>query len=211
MTLRIETFAGGELETNTYLIADEVTKEAIVIDAARNTTGPVQETLEREGWSVKSIILTHTHWDHIADAAAMRKALGVPLYANAFVQTLFGGPDAAISAPGQPDIEAFVPDDSLDEGDEVAVGEHTFTVLWVPGHEQAHIALWSGDDNALFSGDVLFPGGHGTTEIPGSDQRIITQTVRRLARLPEDTVVYPGHGDPTTIGEERHWIAKLSS
>jgi glyoxylase-like metal-dependent hydrolase (beta-lactamase superfamily II) len=211
MTLSILTIPGGELETNTYLVADSATGDAIVIDAARDTTQPVQEALAANGWTPRSIVLTHTHWDHIADAAPMRRALRVPLYANAFARTLFGGPEAVISAPGQPDIESFAPDGSLDEGDEVTVGSHTFTVLFVPGHEPAHIALWNEADNVLFGGDVLFPGGHGTTEIPGSDQRIINQTVRRLARLPEQTVVYPGHGAPTTIGAERHWIMRLKS
>jgi glyoxylase-like metal-dependent hydrolase (beta-lactamase superfamily II) len=211
MTLSILTLPGGELETNTYVVADATTGEAIVVDAARNTTGQVREALAANGWTPRSIVLTHTHWDHIADAAAMRRTLEVPLYANSFARTLFGGPNAAISAPGMPDIESFVPDGLLDEADEVTVGSHIFTVLFVPGHEPAHIALWSETDNVLFGGDVLFPGGHGTTELPGSDQRIITQTVRRLARLPEATVVYPGHGLPTTIGAERPWIARMTS
>jgi glyoxylase-like metal-dependent hydrolase (beta-lactamase superfamily II) len=209
MSLEITPFVGGDLETNTFLVADPDSKTALIIDAAQDTAELVQQALRNDGLTPQAIVITHTHWDHIADATKMRRLLGVPLLGNAFATTLFG--DGRIAAPGMPEIEPFVPDRNLDEGDEVTLGEHTFTVLFVPGHERAHIALWSEADNVLLSGDVLFPGGHGTTEIPGSDQRVITQTVRRLARLPEATVVYPGHGATTTIGAERHWIAKLSS
>lgn len=211
MTLSIQTFPGGSLATNTYLVADSISHEAIVIDAADGTTGPVLSAVSGQGLVVKAIVLTHTHWDHIVDAADMQRQLAVPLYANAFAQTLFGSPDGPIAAPQLPDIEPFVPDRKLDEADDISIGEHTFTTLFVPGHEQAHIALWCESEAVLISGDVLFPGGHGTTEIPGSDQRIITQTLRRLGRLPAGTIVYPGHGDPTTIGAELHWIKALHS
>jgi glyoxylase-like metal-dependent hydrolase (beta-lactamase superfamily II) len=211
MTLSIQAFAGGELETNTYLVADTETGEALVIDAAEGVTGSVVEALRQNQWMAQAILLTHTHWDHIADAAAMQRALNVPLRANSFAQALFGDQDGRIAARGRDDIEPFLPDGTLDEADEVTVGPHTFTVLYLPGHEPTHIAFWSEPDNVMISGDVIFPGGHGTTEIPGSDQRVMNQTIRRLTRLPDATVIYPGHGDSTTIGAERAWMTQLRS
>jgi glyoxylase-like metal-dependent hydrolase (beta-lactamase superfamily II) len=206
MTLAIQTFDGGELETNTYLVADTDTGDAIVIDAADGVTDQVVAALRDRGWRAQSIVLTHTHWDHIADAANMQRALQVPLRANAFAIEHFGDNQGRIAARGRDGIEPFTPDDSLHEADEVMVGNHAFSVLYLPGHEPTHIALWSAADEVMFSGDVIFPGGHGTTEIPGSDQQVMNQTIRRLTRLPDATVIYPGHGAPTTIGAERSWM-----
>lgn len=211
MSLSIQAFPGGSLQTNTYLVADDVAKVAIIVDAADATTSAIADALADRGLTAQSIVLTHTHWDHIVDAAEMRRIFGVPLFANAFAQSLFGSADGPISAPDFPEIESFVPDGKLDEADVVAVGTHRFTIFFLPGHDRAHIGLWSEADDALISGDVLFPNGHGTTEIPGSDQLVMNQTIRRLGRLPAETVVYPGHGDPTTIGAELHWIRALKS
>lgn len=211
MTLSIQTFVGGELETNSYLVADENTGDAIVIDAATGVTDRVVAALREKMWTVRTIVLTHTHWDHIADAAKMQRTFNVPLHANSFARSLFGDSNGLISAHGRDDIEPFHPDGALDEGDEVEVGRHTFSVLYLPGHEPAHVAFWSHPDNIMISGDVIFPGGHGRTDIPGSDQRTMNQTLRRLARFPDETMIYPGHGDPTTIGNERSWMRRLVS
>ena len=102
---------------------------------------------------------------------------------------------------------------TLDDGDTVTLGGYTFTVLHLPGHDPAHIGLFNAstsDEEILLSGDVLFPGGHGTTEIPGADQAVTNATMRRLAaELPATTRVMPGHGAPTTIGAETPWIRLL--
>jgi len=206
MTLSIQAFPGGELETNTFLVADTETGDAIVIDAAEGVTAAVTAALKEQGLTARSIVLTHTHWDHIADAAEMQRTLNVPLIANAYATQLFGDASGRIAARGREGIAPFAPSGALHEADSIDVGKHTFTVLFLPGHEPTHIGLWSEADNVLISGDVLFPGGHGTTEIPGSDQQVMNQTIRRLSRLPDATVVYPGHGAPTTIGAERHWM-----
>jgi hydroxyacylglutathione hydrolase len=100
-------------------------------------------------------------------------------------------------------------DKELNEGDEVTVGGHVFTVMHLPGHDVAHIVLYSDDNSLILGGDVLFPGGHGRTDIPGSDQATMNRSLRRLLQLDDDVQVFPGHGDPTTIGNERGWIEAL--
>src|SRR5690606_36233019 len=108
------------------------------------------------------------------------------------------------------EIPPTTADETVDDGDEVTVGGHTFRVLHLPGHEPFHIGLWSEADHVLFGGDVLFPKGHGRTDIPGSDQAAMNATLKRLvAELPEDTVVYTGHGLPTSIGAEAGWIRDI--
>ncbi len=111
--------------------------------------------------------------------------------------------------PASPCPAPATADGELDEGDEVAVGEHSFAVLHLPGHDPAHIALYSADDRVMFGGDVLFPAGHGRTDIPGSDQATMNASIARLLELPDDVTVYPGHGEPTTIGDERAWMTRL--
>ncbi len=102
-------------------------------------------------------------------------------------------------------IPPVTPDQLLDEGDEVGLGEHRFQVLHLPGHDPAHIVLYSAADRVFLGGDVLFPGGHGTTEVPGADQAVMNQSLKRIAHLPGDVVVYPGHGQTTKLGDEA-WL-----
>jgi glyoxylase-like metal-dependent hydrolase (beta-lactamase superfamily II) len=99
-------------------------------------------------------------------------------------------------------------DGTLDEGDTLTVGQATFTVLFLPGHDISHIALYSEPERIFLGGDVLFPNGHGRTDIPGSDQATMDKSLARLATLPVDVVVYPGHGGPTTIGRELPWLSE---
>ena len=104
------------------------------------------------------------------------------------------------------EIEPSVADQFLNDGDTVTLGSHTFDVWFVPGHDPGHIVLVSVPDEMVLGGDVLFPGGHGTIEIPGADANQMRQALSRLAGLPDGVTVYPGHGLPTTIGQERGWL-----
>ena len=208
MTLRIEAFVGGPFETNTYLVADLERGEALVIDAAQETVDPVKAAAAERGWTIGQIVITHSHWDHIADAVAMQRALGVPLLGPK-------GAEEALAKPGSFfggldfEIPPVTPDRTIGEGDEVALGEHRFAVLHLPGHEPFHIALHDPAAEVLLSGDVLFPNGHGRTDLPGSDQAAMNASLRRLRDLPGGTTVYPGHGAPTTIAAEEGWLAAV--
>lgn len=208
MTLRIEAFPGGPFETNTYLVADLESGEALAIDAAQETAEAVRAAAAERGWTVGRIVITHSHWDHIADAVAMKEALGAPVVAPT-------GAEAALAEPGSFfgdldfEIPPVVPDQTVGEGDEIALGGHRFDILHLPGHEPYHIALHEPAAEVLLSGDVLFPNGHGRTDLPGADQDAMNRSLRRLRGLPEGTTVYPGHGAPTTIGAERGWLADV--
>jgi glyoxylase-like metal-dependent hydrolase (beta-lactamase superfamily II) len=208
MTLRIEAFPGGPFETNTYLVADLESGEALVVDAAQGTVEAVRAAAAGRGWRVGRIVITHSHWDHIVDAVAMKEALGVPILTPV-------GAEEALANPGSffggldVEIPPVTPDQAIGEGDEVALGGHRFAVLHLPGHEPYHIALHDAAAEVLLSGDVLFPNGHGRTDLPGSDQATMNASLHRLRDLPEGTTVYPGHGAPTTIGAERGWLADV--
>ena len=206
MTLSIRTFPAGPIDTNAYLVVDDETKHAFVVDAPLDVTEAIADA--SEGITIERIVITHTHWDHIGDAAALKQRLGVPLAAHP-------GARANLEQPGSQinrlpfEIDPVTPDVWLDEGDTVTLGEHAFRVLHLPGHDPSHIALYSEPDRVFLGGDVLFPNGHGRTDIPGSDQETMNRSLARLARFPADVVVYPGHGATTTIGKEA-WLQRLA-
>ncbi len=202
MPPRLQTFVGGELETNAYLIIDERSGEAIVVDAPQGVTAAIMEAVEAADVSVRQIVLTHAHWDHIVDAAALRHATEAPLLAHALADDRLANPRGEVFALPFA-IEPVTPDRHLADGDSVTVGGLTFTVLHLPGHDPAHIALVSAADGLLFGGDVLFPGGHGRTDIPGADDATMARTIGRLLELPDAVTVHPGHGEDTTIGAEK--------
>ncbi|MCC2629013.1 MAG: beta-lactamase domain protein [Thermomicrobiales bacterium] len=212
MSLEIVTIVGGPIQTNAYLVADAETGDALVIDAPYETASQIVEEAARRGWTIGQIIITHTHWDHILDATALQEATGVPLLAHPLAREVLANPAGNF---GEPPVE--IPpveiSETVDEGDTVTLGGHTFTVLHLPGHDPTHIGLFNDStagEEILLSGDVLFPGGHGTTEIPGADQAVTNETMRRLAdELPATTTVMPGHGTSTTIGAETPWIRLL--
>ena len=206
MSLVIQTFVGGPLETNAYLVADTATGEALVIDAPPDVTAGITAAAQAAGWRIGRIVLTHAHWDHIVDAAALRTATGAPLAAHPLTIDRLAHP-AGFTGGGEPlAITPVQPDELLNDGDTVALGAHVFRVLHLPGHDPAHIVLVSEPDRLFFGGDVVFPGGHGTTEIPGSDQATMDQSLARLVDLPPALVVYPGHGKTTTLGAEAGWL-----
>jgi hydroxyacylglutathione hydrolase len=212
MSLEIVTIVGGPIQTNAYLVADTATGEALVIDAPHETASQIVAEAARRGWNIRQIVITHTHWDHVLDAKALQEATGVSLLAHPLAREVLTDPSKNFGEPPVeiPPVEISA---TLDDGDTVTLGGYTFTVLHLPGHDPAHIGLFNAStagEEILLSGDVLFPGGHGTTEIPGADQAVTNATMRRLAaELPPTTTVMPGHGASTTIGAETPWIQLL--
>jgi len=207
MTLTIESFVGGPVETNAFLVTDDETREALVIDAPMDVTDRIDRAVASKDLKVTMLVITHTHWDHIGDAAALKERLGVPLAAHELAVNALANPGSATTElPFM--ITPVTTDQFLAEGDEVRLGEHRFTVMHLPGHEVAHIALVSEADQVFLGGDVLFPNGHGRVDIPGADQETMNQSLARLVDLSPETVVYPGHGLTTTIGDEA-WLQGL--
>jgi hydroxyacylglutathione hydrolase len=205
MPLSVHRFAGGPLETNAYLVADTSSGDAIVIDAPQGVADLIMTAVNEMGATVHQIVITHGHWDHITELDTLMRTLGAPVFGHAAGRERITNPVAGAPVPVAPARM----DGELGEGDEVTVGGHLFQVLHMPGHDPAHIILYSEDDNLIFGGDVLFPGGHGRTDIPGSDQQTMNVTLRRLLDLPAEVTVYPGHGDRTTLGTEQEWIRDI--
>jgi hydroxyacylglutathione hydrolase len=206
MPLTIRRIVGGPLETNAFLVTDTSSGDAIVVDAPPGVTEEVTSTANTLGATVHQIVVTHGHWDHIHDLNALSQALDAPIFGHPDVRERIESPNPAMSP--EP-ITPVAMDGELDEGDRVTVGGHVFTVMHMPGHDPAHIILYSEDDCLIFGGDVLFPGGHGRTDIPGSDQRVMNRTLRRFIDLPGEVRVFTGHGEETSLEAEREWIAQV--
>lgn len=208
--LDIQQIPGGPLETNAFLVVDRLTKTALLIDAPPETHDAIVVAVRDHGATVSRIILTHTHWDHIVDTHALRASLNAPVTAHPNADTRLAHPGSAVMELPYT-IDPITPDDHLEDGDEVTIGEETFSVMFLPGHDPSHIVLYNTDEKVLLGGDVLFPGGHGRTDIPGADETAMLRSLARLLELPDDVTVYPGHARETTIGAERGWMTEMTA
>jgi hydroxyacylglutathione hydrolase len=188
----VDTYALGPTQTNCYVVrATPEATEAVVVDPGYEGFQPDQD--------VAAILVTHCHWDHLGGIAALAEASGAPVYMPEREAAVLENPEAFY--PGQP-IRPYSPDVRLQGDETFKVGGVTFETLSVPGHSPGHLAYAAG--GALFSGDVLFAGGVGRTDLPFADWNQLVESIRLLFdRLPPETVVYPGHGPQTTLGAER--------
>ena len=196
----IERLVVGPIEANCYLVADEASKEGMIIDPGADAPVILKRILQL-GLKIKYIVLTHSHFDHVSAAGAVKKATGATLAAHeADVKSLNDGLLARLAGIVS---EKVPPPDVLLKGWEtLSIGKLDFTVLHVPGHSPGGIALYGAD--AIFSGDSLFEMSIGRTDLPGgSYDQLIDSLNCRLLVLDDDIKVYPGHGPDTTIGAER--------
>src|SRR4051794_3787159 len=175
MAMTIRAFPAGPFETNAYLVVDEETKRALIVDAPMEVTDAILAAAVDKGATIDRIVITHTHWDHIGDAAELKERTGKPMAAHPLAAERLAAPGSAtVELPFE--IPPSEPDELLNEGDTVTLGEHRFRVMHLPGHEPAHIVLYSEPDRVFLGGDVLFPNGHGRTDIPGSDQETMNRS-----------------------------------
>ena len=193
----------GPIATNVHVLADPRTREAIAIDTATPSLAWIAEALAGRGWTLKLIVSTHGHWDHIGDNAALAEHTGAPIAVHPLDRDRLEHP-APLFAPF--DIPPSVPAVELAEGGVVRFGEIHLRVLHTPGHTEGSVCLLAADEGLLYSGDTLFQAGWGRVDLPGGDPAAMVESIGRLAGLEDRVAVFPGHGATTTIGRERAWM-----
>jgi len=193
----------GMLGCNCSILGDPVTREAMVIDPGDDIE-QIVEILNRHQLSVKMIVITHAHIDHIGGAAKLRALTGAPVYMNEsdkFLAEHLSTQAAWLGmvTPANPGI-----DTPAHEGDILRAGSIEAHVLHTPGHTPGSISLYLPTEQKLIAGDTLFRGSIGRTDLPGGDSGQIASSIRgKLYTLPDATIVYPGHGEPTDIATEK--------
>ena len=193
----------GLLQCNCSIFGDEQSREALVIDPGDNIED-ILAILARHSLRVKTIVITHAHIDHIGGAAKLKAATGAPVVMNALDQELYDHLDVQASWLGMEPPTRTAIDAAASDGDALTLGPAEFRVLHTPGHTQGSISLWIPTENKLIAGDTLFRDSIGRTDLPGGNPRQILRSIEgQLLRLPEETVVVPGHGPNTTIGREK--------
>lgn len=198
--MRIRKQRMGPLATNTYLVWDEESQEAILIDPAGK---PAQITQILEGFSgkVKYILLTHGHPDHVAGLAAAKEQTGAPILIHRLDVVQLENFEGMVAR--YMGIEEPLPpaDQALKGGETLSLGQLSFQVLHTPGHTEGGIVLFG--HGVLFAGDTLFAGSIGRYDLPGGNGHTLQNSLQQLMALPADTKVYPGHGQSTTILKEK--------
>ncbi len=198
----IESYCCGPFETNAYIIACKNTQEAAIIDPAPDSAKLIQAFINKNQLQPVKILLTHTHWDHIADVAALKKIYSLPVFVHE--------EDAGnLISPGSDGLPMFAegaqPDHFYKEGDIVSVGNLRFQVIHTPGHSPGGVCLYEAGQGVLISGDTLFHKSIGNLSLPTAQPERMWLSLAKLAKLPPATKVYPGHGPDTTIATE-NWL-----
>lgn len=195
--------AVGPLQCNCSILGDEVSREAIVVDPGAEIPD-ILLLLDQNQLTVKVIVVTHAHIDHIAGALQLKRLTGAPILYNQLDLPLVAMMSVQAGWLGVPTPEVAAPDDSPKDGDVVAVDGLSASVIMTPGHTEGSLCLYLPEQSLLIAGDTLFAGSVGRTDLPGGNTRQLLDSIRdRLLPLPDATLVIPGHGASTTIGCER--------
>jgi hydroxyacylglutathione hydrolase len=203
--VNVHVLPGGPIETNAYLLTEASIGQAVLIDAPEGTWEKIEPLLKRDGCRLAELWLTHGHWDHTQGAAEVVKKGRVPVVAHWGDKELIETPEVmrSLMMPGikVPPVKV---DRWLEDGAVIEALGRQVTVSHVPGHSEGSLMFYFPAAHAAFSGDALFRANVGRTDLPGGDSEVLAASIRtKIYTLPEKTKVFPGHGGPTTVGDER--------
>lgn len=201
--IRIKTCVLGAVSTNCYLVYNENSKEAVVVDPADSGSYILNKCSEL-GITPVAVLLTHGHFDHVLAAPDVRRAFQVKIYASETEDAMLADSGLNMSESFYGAQVSFHADELVKEGQELSFLGITWKVMETPGHTTGSVCYYIPEEGILLAGDTLFHESYGRTDLPtGSSSQIVRSIIDRLFVLPDDTMVYPGHGDPTSIGYEK--------
>ncbi len=204
----LEVFSSGPIETNTILLGCPLTKKGAVIDVPLESSAWLTRRIQALDLKVEKILLTHSHWDHIAEVKLLQELLGASVYIHAEDRANLEQPGTD-ELPLMFSIEGIKPSGLLTDGEIIMVGTLEIKVIHTPGHSTGSVCFYLEKEKVLISGDTLFRGTMGRIDFPKSRPDLMKSSLKKLAALPSDTQVFPGHGPSTTIGTERNWIERF--
>lgn len=203
----------GLVNSNTYLVYDNTIDERPggIVDPGTEAVQRLQERIANERISIKYILNTHAHFDHIAANAQLKKRYDAQLVLHQDDEALLarGGGASWFNVAYVPSPE---PDVLLEDGSDLQLGQLHLRTIHTPGHTPGSVCFYIPEDNALLTGDTLFPGSVGRTDLPGGNAHQLKESLRRLLELPDETIIYPGHGEITTLEKERRqnpWLRRI--
>ncbi len=196
-------FTVGPVAENSYILRREGSDRALIVDPGEEPE-KLLGAIDALGVQLDGILLTHTHFDHVGAVAPVAEASGAPVYCPALEVAVLADIMSYVPFPGFGPFESYDADETLAGGERLELAGMEIEVLFTPGHSPGHVSYSIPAEQALFSGDVLFEGSIGRTDLPGGDTATLMRTLAELiAELPDDTRVFPGHMGLTTIGRER--------
>lgn len=203
----VERLVVGEVYSNAYLVYLKDEDRALLIDAGGGEKY-ILRALGKQGAALTAILLTHGHFDHILAAGAVREETGAKIVIHSEDEAMLASEDACLY-PAHLAHTKFTSAraDAVIRDDGQALPFANVRALHTPGHTPGSVCYYFEDEGILFTGDTLFQGGFGRTDLPGGDEGLLATSLKRLFALPEDVTIYPGHGEPSTIGRERDLYA----
>ena len=205
MSIKIKALTLGPFATNAYLVADAATGNAVLIDPVDDAPA-ILRAAEAEGWAIKLMLATHAHLDHVLASDAIKRELQIPFLIHEECESLLEEIPLQGRYFGLGQLPAAAQPDRLLTSDSEAVGLDSIRLksLYTPGHAPGHLSFYLAEHKLLFSGDTLFAGSIGRTDLPGGDHELLMKSIiERLMVLDDDVRVLPGHMGATTIGRER--------
>jgi len=205
MSIEIKALTLGIAATNCYIVADTDTKNALVIDPV-DEADLIKQTADESGWTIKLILATHGHFDHVLASKALKAATAAPFYIHhKGTDWLDNLPQQGMMFTGKPFPEAATPDRLLtDEAEAITLDAIKLETIFTPGHSPDHLVFYMREHKLLFGGDCVFMGSIGRTDLPGSDYETLMQSItQKILPLGDDIQILPGHMGTTTIERER--------